>query len=69
MKLASDRELDVGLDRAYQSIFDLRQLAMKAKSTHEATQIQERLELAIEELDLIEREQIRRLGVLESVHS
>jgi hypothetical protein len=68
MKLASNQELDVGLARAYQTIFDLRQRALHAHTAEEAQQIQEKLMRAIEDMELIEREQIRRLHRQECVY-
>ena len=68
MKRATKQELDVGLQAAHQAIEELRQRIFYARNPHEAEKLQERLDLVIEELDMIEREQIRRLCAGEVVY-
>ncbi len=65
MRYASDQELDVGLAMVHQEIADLRLMIMRSWTTSAAQRLQQRLDLATEELDMIEREQLRREGLRE----
>ncbi len=65
MRYASDQELDVGLARVHQEIADLRLRIMRSWTTEGSQRLQRKLDLATEELDMIEREQLRREGLRE----
>ncbi len=68
MKKATKQELDVGLAAAHQAIAEIRQQIRYARSPYEAEKYQDRLDEAVEYLDMIESEIERRRHARERVY-